>query len=543
MNRLRSTTALVALGVLAGCSKPNGATENADAGAMLRPVTQCDAPSSRTPMRLLTRAEYDNSLRDVLGETSHPSRDFPREPLSGGWDNDGNLNQVTDESVTRYLEAAEAVAADTVAHRADRLYTCANKSSACAAQFIGTVGKRLFRRPLTAEESLSLTSFFNTTQLNNDFDTAVEWTLQLLLQSPQFLYRFEEGAPPGAMAWRTPLDGYELASRLSYFLWASTPDDALLDAAALGTLADPEALKAQATRMLLSPKAAQGKMRFFDLWLRLGDIGGLEKSTAAYPSFTPALAQAWRTSVDLFIDDVLTHDNTLGALLTSNAMFVNDTMSMYGPKQPSSTFQKVMMPSTQRNGLLTQPGFLARLAGPNQSSPIRRGVFVLDKLLCQPPPPPPPSVDNTPPAVVSGATTRQRFAAHSQSEMCKGCHSFIDPVGFGFEHYDGIGAWREQENGIDIDANGAIVSASDELVGPFNGAPELAARLAKSRQVHDCVSKEWLRFAMGRGLGDGDACSLEQVQQQFIDSGGSFDGLLLSIVGTDTFRTRPVESP
>ena len=531
----------VAVLLLAGCPKPGSNSSGEDAG--MPPITECDAPSSRVPLRLLTRAEYDNTLHDLLGDDSNPSRDFPREPLAEGWDNDGNLNQVTDESIARYLEASEVVAAQTASQRPDWLYRCPTKNSACAAQFIATMGRRLYRRALADDETLALTTFFNTTEQNNDFDTAVEWTLQLMLQSPQFLYRVEEGADPKKNAWRTPLNGPQMASRLSYFLWASAPDDTLLDAAATGALADPEALKAQATRMLKDAKAARGKARFFDLWLRLGDIGGLEKSAAAYPAFTPALATAWRASLDLFINDVLENEDTLAALLTSNSMFVNDQMSMYGSTQTSSTFTKVSMPATQRNGLLTQPGFLARLSGPDQSSPIRRGIFVLDKLLCQVPPPPPANVDTTPPKVDLGGTTRQRFAQHSSNGSCAGCHTLIDPVGFGFEHYDGLGAWRDTDNGQPVDSTGGIAWASDEtLVGPFNGVPELMGKLSRSKQVHDCFSKEWLRFAMGRGLGDGDACSVDSVQTQFMTSGGDFNQLLLAIVGSDTFRTRPVEA-
>lgn len=535
MKRLR-LTALLALTMVSGCTK----TKAPD------PVAgECSALSSRVPMRLLTRAEYDNTIRDVLGDTSKPSRDFPREPLAEGFDNDGNLNQVTDESVTRYLEAAETIASATVKTRPERLYRCETQNSECMARFISSVGRRLFRRPLTEAETLAFSTLFATVQNGNDFDTATEWVLQVMLQSPQFLYRFEEGTDPAAGAWRTPLDDSELTTRLSYFLWASTPDDALLDEAASGALSDPEALATIAARMLADPKAAQGKARFFNLYLRLDDISGLEKSTGAYPAFTAGLPGAWRTSIDLFLNDVLTHDNSLPSLLTSNAMFVNGTMSMYGPGSTGSgtAFTKVMMPGGQRSGLLTQPGFLARLAGPDQSSPIRRGIFVLDRLLCQTPPPPPPTVNTTPPAVDLGGTTRERFAQHSQDASCKGCHSFIDPLGFGFEHYDGIGAWRDTDNNKPVDASGAIVLAREEsLKGLFDGAAELMAKLSASRQVHDCVSKEWLRFAMGRGLGDGDDCSLTQVQDQFMNSGGNFDALLLAIVASDTFRTRPVET-
>jgi hypothetical protein len=194
-------------------------------------------------------------------------------------------------------------------------------------------------------------------------------------------------------------------------------------------------------------------------------------------------------------------------------------------------------------GVLAQPGVLSLRAGPDQGSPIRRGIFVLDKLLCQPPPPPPADAAIVPPTPSAQGTTRERFAQHSQSPGCAGCHKFIDPVGFTFEHYDGVGARRETENGLPIDSRGGVVEARDPgLVAPVADLPELAQRLGKSRQVHDCVAQEWLRFALGRPLDAADACALETVQETFMAGGGSFDALLLAIATSDSFRGHAVEA-
>jgi hypothetical protein len=527
----------LALVLLGACPKP-------DPDEIPPPMGECDGVAERTPMRLLTRAEYDFTIADLLGDTSTPSKDFPREPIVHGFDNDAKSLQVTDESVTRYLEAAEALAANAVKTQRARVVPCQTTNAACADDFVSTTGRRLFRRTLTVEEKAAFTTLFNQVQASPGatFDTAVEWTLQVMLQSPQFLYRFEEGQTP-ASKWdmRTPLVGPELASRLSYLVWASTPDDTLLDLAEAGQLADPEVLAAQTRRLLADARADRGRMRFFSLWLRTNDVAGLSKDPVNYPNFTPALAQAWQTSLELFIKDTLARDGTLKGLLTSDRVFANQLMESYVNQSGlGAEFAPITMPEPQRLGLLTQPGFLARLSSPDQSSPIRRGIFVLEKLMCQPPPPPPPGIAITAPAPNTGTTTRERFSQHSTDANCAGCHRLIDPVGFGFENYDGLGAWRTTENGKPVDGSGEIVSAADAtLVGPFSGATQLARRLADSRQVHDCVASEWTRFAMGRDLGAGDACSLTQVQDAFSKSQGRFDDLLVAIVMSDTFRTRP----
>ncbi len=527
----------VAVLALCGCPK------NPDPEEVPPPMAECDGQATRTPMRPLTRAEYDNTIADLLGDTSKPAKDFPKEPLVGGFDNDAQSLRVTSEGVTRYLEAAEGIAASAMAERRSRIVPCTTRDTACADAFITTFGRRAFRRSLTVDERAAFKTFFQKVFASEaNFDTAVEWTVQVMLQSPQFLNRFEEGAAP-ASKWdlRTPLLGVELASRLSYLIWASMPDDELLTAAEAGTLEDSVVLEAQARRLLADPKAARGRRRFFDLWLRVDDVANLNKDLATSPTFTPALAQAWQLSLQLFLDDSLKRDGTLKGLLTSDRLYVNDTMAAYANQSGlTAEFTPLSMPAAQRLGLLTQPALLARLSSPDQSSPIRRGVFVLDKLLCQPPPPPPEGLVITPPPPNTGKTTRQRFSQHSVDPNCAGCHSLIDPIGFGFEHYDSMGAWRDQENQLPVDASGEVTFAREEtLQGTFNGVPELSRRLADSRQVQDCVASEWLHFAMGRALGQGDACSLTQVQEKFSSSQGRFDDLLVAIVMSDTFRTRP----
>jgi hypothetical protein len=501
------------------------------------PEEECTpAVTLGTPLRLLTRAEYDLTVRDLLGATGRPSRDFPREPMVSGLDNDATVNLVTSPHVTAYLDAAESLATETLTQRRSTVLPCNTEDQACGELFIATFGRKAFRRPLNAEERATLNELFTTVSSREGFSGAVELTLQSVLQSPQFLYRDEQALGPVPQPVVT-LGGYELASRLSYFLWGTMPDDQLLEAAANGELDTPEGLSAEAKRMLDDPKALDGMMRFFSLWLFLDGVENTEKSVGTYPQFSPALAKAWRSSLELFVRDVLEHEGTLRGLLTSNVLYTNDSMSMYGPSAPTAAFVRNEMPGTQRKGLLTQPGFLSYKAMPDGSSPVRRGIFVLEKLLCEPPSPPPAGADITPPSPSTSKTTRERFAQHSQDPGCKGCHQFIDPVGFTFENYDGLGLWRDTENGQTIDASGGVkVSRDSSVIGDVVGVAELSEKLAGSRNVHDCVTKELYRFALGRSLNQADTCSVKQVGDRFMKSGGQFKELMLAIVESDAFR-------
>jgi hypothetical protein len=507
------------------------------------PTLCSNAAPTATPLRLLTRDEFDNTVAALLGTSTRPGRALPKEPLSHGLDNDATLNQVTAEGVGRYLESAEALAAEAVATRKEALVTCNPQQGFCASQLLSGFGRRAYRRPLTAEEQTALANHFDSVQAASGFDDALEQTVQVLLQSPQFLYRTETGQVLRAGQQSVRLTGFELASKLSFFFWAQGPDDALLDSAEVGELDTLQGLTAAAKRMLADPRAALGKKRFLGLWLNLDGVERLEKDTAVFPMASPALSRAWRTSLELYLDDVFAKSGTLAGLLGTNVLFANDTMQPYVSATAPSSFSRFEMPPGERVGVLAQPGVLSLLAGPNQGSPIRRGIFVLDKLLCQPPPPPPAGAAIVPPTPSTSATTRERFAQHSQSPGCAGCHKFIDPVGFTFEHYDGVGARRETENGLPIDSHGGVVQARDEsLVAPVADLPALAQLLGKSRQVHDCLAQEWLRFALGRPLDDADSCALQKVQEAFMAAGGSFDALLLAIATSDSFRGHAVEA-
>ncbi len=503
----------------------------------LAPST-CEAPSpAPTPLRLLTRVEYDNTVRDLLGDRVRPGTSgFPREPLYDGFDNDADSNRVTSDHIVRYLQAAEILAERALGARRDQVLGCDPAEPGCAEHFVRSFGRRAFRRPLAEAEIAGLLAPFAEGEGIGGFELGARYALETMLQSPQFLYRDERAPEDGG-----ELDAYRLATRLSYTLWATTPDDALLDAAERGDLGDATLRRREIERLVADPRAEQGKLRYLSLWLGLEGLETLRKDPAALPSFSVAMALEWRGSLELFLRDAIARGNDLKTLLTLRSVYLTSNMQVYAPDASlAAEYRRVERP--EHAGLLTQPAVLAKLAAPDQSSPVRRGVFVLDKLMCQPPPPPP-NANFVPPEPNQAQTTRERFSAH-ETEGCATCHVRIDGIGFLFESYDGMGVFRREENGHAIDASGRIERPRDaEIAGPLEGVDVLQRRLASSGQVSDCIAQQWLRFALGRALDDGDACSLHEVQRRFADAGGSFDALLLAIADSDSFRRQVARAP
>ncbi len=507
--------------------------------------TVCAASTAdAAPFRLMTRAELDRTLDDLVGDTTRPAAGkLPSEPLVYGFDNNARLNTATDTWVAASFELAEGVAERAVKQRKQTLISCTTEDAACGARFIDSFGRRAFRRGLTLDERAAFKKFFETALVKEGFDAALEQTITVFLQSPQFLYRPEVGLRalvPGAPARLEPA---ELASKLSYFLWGSMPDAELLAASEHGGLDTPEGLTKQARRMLASPKAQTAAAEFFSRFFTLDALSRVEKDLTRFPSWTPALQSSWRRSMELYFGEVGRPGGTLQGLLETPALYVDSTMSMYSPNS-NAQFQRVQMTSPGKSGVLAQPGLLARLASPDQGSPVRRGVFVFDRLLCQPLPMPPADLVIVPPPPKPGATTRERFDQHGSNPGCTGCHTRIDPMGFGFEHFDGMGVWRETDEGKPIDARGAVVATRDStLVGPFDGVGELSAKLSKSKQVHDCLAAQWYRWALGRVEAESDTCALTKIQDTFFESKGSFEELQLAIVTSDAFSFRSGASP
>ncbi len=501
----------------------------------------CDQPNTgHSPLRRMTREQYDNTVRDLVGITSKPASAFSPDEKIGAFFSNG-IAPVGDLIVEQYMNAADAIATEVVADM-DALLPCdpaLDGEDACAAEFVSTFGLRAYRRPLSPDEADRLQTVYAAGRQSGGFVDGIRLVIQAVLQSPNFLYYIEFGTPSGSEL--AALDSWELASRLSYFLWNSMPDETLFSAAQANILGSPDELEAQARRMLDDPKAERAIASFHLQWLVLDKLEHLDKDPEVYPAYSDTLRDAMRAETAKFSDFVVREgDGKLSTLLTATFTFADaPLLDLYGVSAPAGPEGRVELNAGQRAGLLTQASVMAAHAHANQSSPIHRGKLVRENFLCQPLPPPPPDVDNTAPDPDPSASTRERFAEHTANPECASCHSLIDPLGFGFEHYDGVGAFRSMDGDFPVDASGEVRGTVD-IDGPYNGAVELAAKLAQSEQVRECVTSQWFRFAFGRIDTDEDACSHAQAHALFAASDYDIRELLVALTRTDSFRYRKV---
>lgn len=490
-----------------------------------------------SPLRRMTRFEYDNVVRDLLADDSHASAEFPPDEVALGFDNNAEARVVGALLFERYSAAAEAIAARAKTKLSKLLEcdTAAVGQDVCARRFIAEFGQKAWRRPLAPADVDALMKVYSWGKTNYDFANGIEMVVATLLQSPRFLYRVESG--PAAAGAVVPLDGWEMASRLSFLIWGSMPDDALFDAARAGKLGTADEIKAQATRMLSDPRAREVVRHFHAQWLELDALDTLEKDTETYPAFTPALRDLFRAETERFIDDVFWEaDGKFSTLLTAPFTYANAELAkFYGLTPPSGTALVKVPLDKRRAGLLTHGSILSVQAHAAETSPIFRGKFVRVKLLCQNLPPPPDDVVIEPPAVNDSATTRERFSQHSTDPSCAGCHRLMDPIGFGFENFDGIGRWRDVENGKTVDASGEVMGT--DVSGKFNGAVELSAKLAQSEAVQLCLAKQWFRFAYGRSESAEDQCAVSQVAAP-LEQARSLREVVIALTQTDAFRYR-----
>lgn len=501
-----------------------------------------DVPA--TPLRRLTTQEYVNAARDLFGDGIPELDDIPADESVGPFASNA-VAPITDLSTEQYLGAAEALARHAVAN-IDALLSCdraALGESACAAQFVQEFGARAFRRPLDGEEQARYQALYAEYAAKGGLSNGIRVVVQALLQSPHYLYHVEFNTPAPAGQAIVPLSGHEVASRLSFFLWKSVPDRALFDAATSGALASPEGLRQQAERMLADPRAHGAATRFFTDWLELSKLSYIEKDATLYPAFDDELRAAMTAETKHFVEHVLWNgDGRMQTLLAAPFSVLDGPLfELYGVTRPAGTSGpvRVDLDPAQRAGLLTQAAFLATHAHENQTSPVARGVSIRRNVLCDALPDPPANVNNQPPEPRPGATTRERFATHVEDPACAGCHNLIDPIGLGFEAYDALGRYRTTEQGLPIDVSGEVTNTS--IGGTFNGAIELAARLAGSSEVEACMARQWFRYALGRFETVADGCSLERAIQNFSGSRHDVRELLAAIVSSDAFRYRRVE--
>lgn len=496
-----------------------------------------------SPLRRLTRFEYANSVRDLLNVDTSVVKDIPADEADG-FDNNSALQVAPELLVEKYVLVSEALAAEAVKNLSSLTNCNPNFSGEqnCARQFARSFGRKAFRRPISsADESLFMSAY----ELGDSYQEGIELMIRMALQSPNFLYRLELGAPVSNQGM-VPLDDFEIATRLAYFIWGTGPDDGLLDAAAAGTLSSKEQVAAKAREMLASPKARVSLTNFLEQWSDVRKLETMTKNTALFPKFSEDMREAMKKELPAFVDYMFEGgDVSLENLFTANVAFVSGPLAdVYGVSAPfnsQTTPQMVTLPANQqRAGLLTQAGFLSVQGHPDQTSPVLRGKFIRANLLCDPPPPPPDNVDISVPELSAGVTARDRASIHlSVGGSCAGCHTLMDPIGLAFENFDAMGEFRLYEGGATIDVSGEVLFVDDDaLAGDFVGVKELAGKLADSELVQNCVATQMFRFASGRYEAPGDDCTIQSIQDEFVAADGDIVELMVAVTQSDAFRFR-----
>lgn len=498
------------------------------------------------PLRRMTHTQYNNTVRDLFPGADIPPQTILVDPKVNGFENNSEVQAPSALLVEQYQKAALAVTAAAMA-KPDGFLPCPADGgpdpATCGHDLLRDLGARAFRRPLAADEESAYLTFFDQQMAEHNFNVGLQLAMQAILQAPAFIYFPEFGGDPLVdQPELVALTGHELAARLSYFLWDTTPDEALLAAATAGDLDEIAGIEAEVLRMLDDPRARTSLVNFHRQWFDLDKIAEVNPDLATYPEFTPALRTSMRSELDRFVESTIFDGaGTFAALLTSPATTVDSQLAaLYKvAAPPPDTWTDLDLPASERSGILTRAGFLARTAHAVHPSPVRRGVFVLSRLLCVPPAPPPPNVNTSPPDESDPdqpKTNRERYAKHTAQDTCGGCHQSIDGVGFGFENYDALGKWRTLDNTYPVDASGELIGT--DVDGPFVGALELSQKLATSTQAHNCVVSQVYRYALGRNTGLDDLCSLADLRGQFAAASGDIRALLLAVVTSDAFRFR-----
>ena len=498
--------------------------------------------SPNAALRRLTHQQYANTVRDLLKESTDAASQFPPEDFVNGFKNQYESQSLSPTQIEAYSLNAERLAQNAFRRGDSRQLIPCNYSgpnqSQCRIQFIQTFGRRAFRRPLLPKEIALYEALF---QGERDFLKGAQAVIEGMLQSPSFLFWMEDTPRP---EWKP----YASASRLSYFLWNTMPDDAILESAAKGELLTPESVERMARRMLADPKAKQALDEFVSQWLRFDRALAAARERRTFPMFSRELVSSMLEEARRFVGDLVWNDKNFMDLFRASYGFVNsDLAAVYKVPAPAREFDRVDFPPDQeRAGVLGQALFLTLTSKPEDTAPTARGLFVREQFLCQQVPPPPPGVDTNlqPVSEFRPVTNRERLAEHTTNKACSTCHNLIDPIGFALEKFDAIGARREKakllfypdvheakvpkkEVSLDLDTSGQIAGLPDSQ---FAGSRQLGELLAAAAQCQECVVRQVFRYMSGRRDSPGDAPLIRQTLQEFRDSGFHFKELLVSLV-------------
>jgi mono/diheme cytochrome c family protein len=428
-----------------------------------------------------------------------------------------------------------------------KIFSCRPTGSAdaepCAVRILSTLARAAYRRPVTPGEVEALLGFYRANRGAGDFDAGIEAALERILVGPEFLFRIERDPSNVAPNTAYRVSDIELASRLSFFLWSSIPDEPLLALAERGQIKDRAVLEQQVRRMLADPRSKALATNFGDQWLYIRNLRGMVPDPESFPYFDDNLKQAFETETELFFESILREDRSVMDLLNADYTFVNERLARhYGiPNIYGSHFRRVKLSDENRRGLLGQGSILMVTSYANRTSPVLRGKWVLDTILGSPPPPPPPNVPSLREQTKSGRvlTMRERMEQHRANPVCAGCHSRMDPLGFALENFDGIGNWRTAEGGTPIDPSGKLPDGT-----PFAGPAELRKILMTKREEFvTTVTVRLLTYGLGRGLEYSDLPVVRQVMREAAPSEYRWSSLILGIVNSTPFQMRRSQQP
>lgn len=499
----------------------------------------------KVTFRRLNRTEYNNTLRDLLGINFQPAADFPADDLGQGFDNIAEVLSMPPLLMEKYLDAAEQVIDQVLQDEALRTRLIYVQPSAevredeAARRVLVRHTSRAYRRPLTDEEIERLMKLYQAeVEGGAKFPQSLSLPLVASLSSPYFLFRIELDPNDHPDSVR-PLNDYELATRLSYFLWSSMPDEDLFQSAGRGELKQPEMLEKQMRRMLSDPKGQAFVDNFISQWLELRTLNKITPDPQRFPTFNEALREDMKHETLQFAGHILFENRSILEFLDAKYTFINESLAKhYGIENVSGDeFRLVSLPNDRRGGVLTQASVLTLTSNPTRTSPVKRGKWILENILGAPPPPPPPNVK----LLAEGGETellgslRERMEQHREDPSCAVCHKKMDALGFGFENFDAVGAWRDLDGRFAIDPAGALPGNQK-----FSGPAELRRVLVDQRrdQFVTCLTEKLMIYALGRELEASDRCEVERIVAKLAEDDYRFQTLILEIVRSAPFQKR-----
>lgn len=506
-------------------------------------------PAPGGARRILGR-HYVGSIRMLLGDAAAAAATPPTDYSLFEWDAIGGselsvTGNAAEEYETSAMSIADAVVADP--SKLAEIVPCVSvgpHDATCYHSLAVDFGRMAWRRPLAAEEVTRLETIATAAEAwakaeptqPDPFGSALKYTLSAILQSPNFLYQPEIGVADPDKPGQFKLTGLELATRLSFFFLGRTPDSALLTQAESGALDTEEGVRNTAWAMLAHPDSVTSVTDFFREMLYLDDLDTLAKDAAIYPVFSPTVASAMKESSIRFVQDVVLSGIDMHELYTADYQYVNaDLAPVYGVPAPASGgWEKVTMPPEQmRSGFLGSGAFLARFAHPSRTSPTRRGAFVNVKLVCFDIQPAPPGVNTTLPTddPETPTTMKEKLTKHQEDPTCSSCHRQMDPIGLTLEHFDGMGMYRDTDNGLTIDTTGEV-----ETYGAFANPLELGAILRDDPRTSYCMIKNFIRGGLGHLETPGESDMIDLVEASFADSGYRIQNVMVEIAASPLFR-------